>query len=385
MRPADPWSPRVSTRRQERDEPLVSAVIPVYNRASLVGSAIEAALGQRRLEGGLEVIVVDDGSTDDLQSVLCEWEDRIRVVRQPNRGPSAARNVGLHAARGRWVAFLDSDDLWVSDKLAQQCDHARRTGAPFVYTDRENFGADVEPALLSQSTELREGDVFEDLLVENFVTLSSVMARKDVLVESGGFDETLVGAEDWDLWLRVAARHHFAKCAAPLTKYRRHAEQISKERGRMAANQVHVVERALAHPRARDLDPAHVRRVLARSFLGAAGFARVHSRLSAIGYALRALYHEPRSVAAYREVASCCVPPQVAPLASRLLAVTRARGQAVVPSSGGRPSSSIVTSGPARASSHSTLRGTSVGVPVSSCASENSPSLKPSDTVNAGS
>lgn len=133
------------------DPPVISVVIPAFNRASLLPEALTSVFAQA-IER-MEVIVVDDGSTDDTQVVLQSYADRIRVIQQPNGGPSAARNTGIQAASGQWVALLDSDDLWLPGKLKNDLDHFRRFPE-----------ADV---VISDATKSIEGELKFDSWLEN--------------------------------------------------------------------------------------------------------------------------------------------------------------------------------------------------------------------------
>src|SRR5687767_5658816 len=137
----------------------VSVIVPAYNAAAFVAEAIDSALAQSHPE--LEVIVVDDSSTDDTPAVLQSYGNRITVHRQDNRGVSAARNTGAQLATGEWIAFLDADDVWRPDKITQQL---RIAQAPLVYSDRFNFGVLGDlPWLQSVATPMFEGDVFAPL------------------------------------------------------------------------------------------------------------------------------------------------------------------------------------------------------------------------------
>ncbi len=148
----------------------VSIIVPAYNAESFIEATIRSALAQTHAD--VEVIVVDDGSTDATRDRLREFGDRIVVHRQANKGVAAARNRGALAAAGDWLAFLDSDDLWLPDKVERQLAAA---AGPMIYTDRYNIGTRGDlPELQSCVTPLHEGDIFLRLLLEgNFITASS--------------------------------------------------------------------------------------------------------------------------------------------------------------------------------------------------------------------
>ena len=196
----------------------ISVVIPAYNAAPFIAMTVRSALQQTYQD--LEVIVVDDGSSDGTAACLEEFGDRIRVIRQANAGVARARNAGVALATGSWIAFLDADDLWLPNKLELQM---ASTTAPLSYTNRFNIGARGGlPVVQSDSTPMREGDVFMPLLLEgNFITNSSVLIRRDVFEASGGFESSVSPAEDWDLWLRLAVSGGHARLVTQiLGRYR---------------------------------------------------------------------------------------------------------------------------------------------------------------------
>ena len=186
--------------------PLVSVVVPTYNRASLLPRAISSALGQSFED--LELIVVDDGSTDSTGEVVGAFGDpRIRLIRLPtNAGLSGAQNAGLRAARGEWVAFLDSDDEWLPTKLEQQLVRLREDAGPaaavaycFLQRQDERTGRTV-PARRGGP----EGDVFQALLTGWSPLPSCLVVRRRTLLAIGGWDESLPSFAGHDLCLRLA-------------------------------------------------------------------------------------------------------------------------------------------------------------------------------------
>jgi glycosyltransferase involved in cell wall biosynthesis len=184
--------------------PVVSVVIPVYNGAPWIGRALQSVFSQTYTDS--EVIVVDDGSTDQLEEALRDFRDRIVFVRQANGGPASARNRGVQLARGRLLAFLDADDEWRPDKLRLQVEYFERfPQAGLLHTAvvadavvEDEGGPAVAPAHL-----------FCKLFhAEFFIRTLTVMVPRAIVLEAGGFDERReIHVEDWDLWLRIAARH----------------------------------------------------------------------------------------------------------------------------------------------------------------------------------
>lgn len=236
----------------------VSVIIPAYNAEPFIADTVQSALDQTH--ENLEIIVVDDGSTDLTVACLEPFGDRIRVHRQANGGVARARNAGIGIATGSWIAFLDADDLWLPRKLERQL---ASSDAPMTYTNRFNIGArGALPEVQSDVTAMHEGDLFLPLLLEgNFITLSSVVLRRDVFEATGGFSPELSGAADWDMWLRVTEHHRVGLCREPLVRYRFHPDGMSRNHEAMGRERTRVVSRALALDRGRALDWRTRRRV----------------------------------------------------------------------------------------------------------------------------
>jgi glycosyltransferase involved in cell wall biosynthesis len=230
--------------------PRVSAVIPTYNYARYVADAVESALAQ--CLPGLEVVVVDDGSTDATADVLRRFGGRIRYVRQENRGLSAARNTGIRVARGRYLAFLDSDDLWLPGKLSEQAawlDAEPEVGLVYGEALIVDERSTEEPTLHSHWAPHPSGWVWPALVRQNVVPSPTPMVRREVFERVGPFDETLTACEDWDMWIRVSRVCPFAYVDRVVAKYRRHHANMSLDYERMMANGLRVLEKAFASPR----------------------------------------------------------------------------------------------------------------------------------------
>jgi len=193
--------------------PAITAIIPTYNRAGTIGRAVRSALEQTRPCD--EVIVVDDGSTDDTAEVLAAFDGRIRVIRKANGGVSSARNVGVAAAKTRWVAFLDSDDRWQPDKIAKQAPLLQTPGVVLAATDWRIDQPDAPTAF----AKARLGDVTKwgdpplELLTRrdgNALWLPTWIVRRDAVLHVGGFDERMRCVEDTRLMFRLAFEGTFA-------------------------------------------------------------------------------------------------------------------------------------------------------------------------------
>lgn len=203
--------------------PKVSVVIPTYNYAHFLREAIESVLAQTFRD--FEVIVVDDGSTDNTPEVVAQFGDRVQYIRQANQGPNAARNTGVLAARGEFIALLDADDLWLPDKLSRQVALAdTRPEAGLIYSGMLLFDSESGAVIgYHPLARCREGWVLRDLYMYHFVPSPTPLIRREVFEQVGIFDETAIGPDDWDLLMRIAAHYQFAFVPDFLAMYRVHA------------------------------------------------------------------------------------------------------------------------------------------------------------------
>lgn len=225
--------------------PTVSVIIPTYNRAHLVGRAIRSVLNQTYQD--FEIIVVDDGSTDKTEEVVKSFNDpRIRYIRhEQNRGGSAARNTGIRTARGGVIAFLDSDDEWLPEKLAKQVQKMTGSGdqVGLVYTGEKVIDAETGRCLVEKVPSL-EGNVHSQLLEGDFIgTCSSVMVKKTAIEAVGGFDEQLVSRQDWDCWIRIAYSYNISCIPECLVVRYTGLPQISDKLQRIAEGTARILEK----------------------------------------------------------------------------------------------------------------------------------------------
>jgi len=210
----------------DRRPPLVSVVIPTYNHAALAPEAVESALAQTWRN--VEVIVVDDGSTDDTQLRLARFGSRISAIRQEHRGPAVARNAGIRASKGELIGFLDSDDLWMPEKAERSVTAFESDPALGVtYTAVRIRELDTgRKYLLPQYT--MSGNMARDLFLEcKGVNTSTLMVRRAALEEVGLFDEELFRAQDWDLMIRLAEKFPYRHIPEVLTERRLHGGSLS--------------------------------------------------------------------------------------------------------------------------------------------------------------
>jgi len=236
--------------------PLVSVVIPAYNAAAFVRTAVDSALAQSWPH--TEVIVVDDGSTDDTAAVLGAYGDAIRVIGQRNGGLSNARNRGIREARGELVAFLDADDRWLPDKLARQVElmHAHPE-VGFCSTCARIEAPDGTPVGTWPCPRI-DGSLLQTLFVRNAAVPGSgsgVMVRKALFERTGLFDESLRSLEDIDMWMRLAAVTAYACIDAPLTIIVKHPDSMSRNMTVMRAAALRVMHKNRALLPARDRGP----------------------------------------------------------------------------------------------------------------------------------
>jgi len=223
----------------------ISVVIPTYNRWPLLCRAIDSVLQQQ--SAAEQIIIVDDGSSDDTPlHIQRTYGDAVEVIQQTNRGVSSARNLGIAHARCDWIAFLDSDDEWLPGKLcSQQAEILDNPMAVLCHTE-EIWIRNGTRVNAMQKHRKSGGHIFEACLPLCAISPSSVLLKKSMLEELGGFDETLPACEDYDLWLRICARHPVLFVATPqLIKYGGHADQLSKKYVAMDRFRVTALENLL--------------------------------------------------------------------------------------------------------------------------------------------
>lgn len=204
------------------DKPI-SVIIPAYNAGKYIGEAIDSALAQTY--SNLEVIAVDDGSTDDTRGILEPYikEQKIRYIYQANRGLAGARNTGIRAAQGEYLAFLDADDIFLPEKIERQTAYLERhPECDVCYCDLWHFFEEAPERMLKLNYNFYSGErVFPELLKKNFINPLSLTLRRSVFDRFGYFNENLRRSEDWDYWVNLAwqgARFDFLP--ERLAKYR---------------------------------------------------------------------------------------------------------------------------------------------------------------------
>jgi glycosyltransferase involved in cell wall biosynthesis len=218
--------------------------MPTFNRWPLLGEAIESVFAQTFSD--FELIVVDDGSTDRTGAELVRLGSRLRLLTQPNRGVSAARNLAVRHARGSYLAFLDSDDLWLPQKLAIQTAFMEQNPSVQICQTEEIWirnGVRVNPKAKHRKP---SGDIFIPSLELCLVSPSAVILTRELFEQAGGFDETLPVCEDYDLWLRIAIDHSVPLIDEPLVVKRGgHADQLSSSMWGMDRYRVLALQKLL--------------------------------------------------------------------------------------------------------------------------------------------
>jgi len=210
--------------------PVISVIIPTYNRSWAIRDAIDSVLDQDFSD--YELIVIDDGSTDNTMQILDRYREEIVVLYQENKGVSAARNRGIAAASGQFIAFLDSDDIWLPKKLSIQVDFFKSNPDALICQTGEIWirnGVRVNP---KHHHKKLSGRIFEPSLSLCLVSPSAVMMKRHLFETAGLFDEDLPACEDYDLWLRIASWCPIFLVDIPLVKKRGgHSDQLSRKWG----------------------------------------------------------------------------------------------------------------------------------------------------------
>jgi len=215
---------------KRRNNPFVSVIIPTYNRGWVLKEAVDSVLEQDFTD--FELIIVDDGSTDNTHHILNAYGEDIIVFRQDNKGVSAARNKGITSASGSYIAFLDSDDIWLPKKLSKQVDFFNSNPDAMICQTEEIWvrnGVRVNPKKRHKKL---SGMIFEHSLSLCMVSPSAVMIERNLFDEVGGFDESLPACEDYDLWLRMSCKYPVYLIDTPLIiKRGGHEDQLSSAPG----------------------------------------------------------------------------------------------------------------------------------------------------------
>ena len=273
--------------------PRVSVIIPNYNYAHYLTQAVDSVLAQTYPE--VEIIVVDDGSTDDSETILRSYGDRVRWIRQKNQGVSAAQNLGVQETRGELVAFLDPDDLWLPEKLERQVQRfLDDTDLGLVHCGVEEV--DHTGAHLQFCVEGLEGWVARDMLLFKRAVIlgggSGLVVLRSEFEAVGGFDTSLSTSADWDFFYRLATRGRVGFVPKPLVKYRVHGSNMHSNIRAMEHDMLIGYEKAFSR------DTAELRELRRRCYgnlhmVLAGSFFRAGQRSDFARHALKSVWLTP--------------------------------------------------------------------------------------------
>lgn len=210
---------------------FVSVIIPTRNSEKYIGEAIESVVAQTYQH--LDIIIVDDGSIDNTKEIIKKfiksYPDKITFTSQKNLGPSSARNKGIVCSKGEYIAFLDSDDIWLKEKLELQIKALNLSKAGLVYTDYYVEELLTGANSINHCVTFSRNKFKELFLLQNPVFTSTVLVKRECLKKVGSFDESLHVAEDWDLWLRLFKEYDFVRVPVPLVRQRVRKNSQSSE------------------------------------------------------------------------------------------------------------------------------------------------------------
>jgi len=223
---------------------MISAVIPTYNRAEFIQKSILSAKNQSIKV--TEIIIVDDGSTDQTREVADRFKNDRSIqfiFLNENRGAQAARNAGIHAATSEWIAFLDSDDEWMPDRLENALKVAERTNAGVIYSNYiQRFTEDGQEQELVMNPCICEGNVTDRILAKSFVSFPGLLVKRDLLSTIGYLDESIVAWQEWETAIRLSLITDFAYVGIPAFYWNWHpGETISKSQVRDAVGVLQIL------------------------------------------------------------------------------------------------------------------------------------------------
>lgn len=209
-------------------KPLISVVIPTYNRPVLTLDALDSVYNQNYRP--IEILVVDDGSVDDTSQNVSKWLidhqgslTNGRLIKQENKGGNSARNLGIEHSAGKYIAFLDSDDCWLRDKLSKQVAKFNNDDIGGVYCGIREIGLNSEEKKTNFKRTYPQGWILDKLLIKDVTApTSTYMIKKEVFSKVGGFDENLQARQDWDMWIRIACKYQIQCVPKVLVEYRLH-------------------------------------------------------------------------------------------------------------------------------------------------------------------
>ena len=228
--------------------PQISVVIPVYNGEKTIEESIASVLAQTFTD--FELIIINDGSQDHtpniVQQIIQQTDDfRLKLYSYPNKGLAASRNRGITKAQGKYISFLDADDLWTKDKLASQYDALQTHPQAAVAYSGTNWINEAGNIIKHASPPSTSGNVYSILLLFNLVgSGSNVLIKREALLRVGDFDESLNASEDWDLLIRLAAKYEFVSIDLPQVLYRQSPNSMSSKLSYQEQETIKVIKKA---------------------------------------------------------------------------------------------------------------------------------------------
>ena len=228
--------------------PKVSIIIPTYNRARFITRAIDSVLSQTYWN--VEIIVVDDGSTDNTKNIVNSYGKQVRYIYQENKGAASARNTGINESKGQYIAFLDSDDFYAKDNLEKKISFLE--GNPQIgwiysdwqYIDEKGKYLDKGSLRFDYFNKKLSGEIFEELFYKrNFIATDTVVVKRSVLEDIGFFDPKIPSQEEYDLWLRMSAKYAVGYIDEPLVTVTTHPDSLSTDFSKWAYGNALIIDK----------------------------------------------------------------------------------------------------------------------------------------------
>jgi len=285
---------------------MISVIIPTYNRASFLEEAIQSVLNQdyfvRKSSSPFEILVIDDGSTDNTKEIVKSFGNRMKYQFQEHKGVSAARNIGLDLAQGDYIAFLDSDDLWKKEKISIQMSYVNafpRTKVCYTEEIWMRRGAFVNP---KKKHRKYSGWIFDRVLPLCIISLSSALFRREIFAEIGKFDEELLACEDYDFGIRLALKYPVYFLPKPLIiKRGGHADQLSRKYWGMDRFRVIALEKTLNLGLTPNQEMLVRQEIMRKCQILAIGFEKRNNKAEARKYLSLIDKHRPKEQGQKRE------------------------------------------------------------------------------------
>lgn len=304
----------VKVRTDDHNKNTVSVIIPVFNREKFVAQALDSVLAQTFKN--FEIVVVDDGSTDSSFSILTEYKerfpDKVVLLQQSNSGPSLARNKAIMAAQGKYIAFLDSDDLWPPEKLERQLSiFEEHEDIAFVYSGYYTTNKKGEILAINLPDPQLKGRIYDELwVIPNNICGGTLMVEKEKLLAVGLFDTDLGGGENLDLRIRLSQLGNVYYCSDPLYFYQRHSESLTSNFENMYSFQLKLLEKHFGKSGERNKKIFKILRSQQLYFLGG-DLLRSGNCVKAATNFFQSILLYPQRPRAYVNLLRCCMGSQI--------------------------------------------------------------------------